>query len=103
MNDPFAFEFTDVVKQKLHIRVQQRNGKKSITTVEGFDDDLDVKRICKAMRKMFNCNGNVIHDKEKEIDILQLQGDQRDNVKDWILAQQIIPKSEVDRIVVHGF
>lgn len=103
MNEPFTFEFDSVVKQKLHIRVQQRNGKKSITTVEGFDDDLDVKRICKAMRKVFSCNGNVVEDKEKGMDILQLQGDQRDNVKEWVLAQQIISKSEADRIVVHGF
>ena len=90
-------------KPKLHVRIQKRNGKKCITTAQGFEEDLDVKRICKAMRKQFNCNGNVIHDKEKEIDVLQLQGDQRENVKEWILAQQIIPKSEADRIVVHGF
>ena len=91
-----------IVKPKLHIRVQQRNGKKSITTVQGFETDLDVKRICKHMRKHFNCNGNVTSDPEKG-EVIQLQGDQRDNVKEWILVQEIIAKNEADRIVIHGF
>ena len=91
-----------IVKPKLHIRVQQRNGKKSITTVQGFETDLDVKRICKHMRKHFNCNGNVTSDPEKG-EVIQLQGDQRDNVKEWILVQEIISKNEADRIVIHGF
>ena len=88
-------------KPKLHIRVRKRNGRKCITTIEGFEEDLDVKRICKAMRKQFNCNGNVVND-EQHTDVLQLQGDQRENVKEWILSNQIIGKNESDRIVVHG-
>lgn len=35
-------------QSKVHIRVQQRNGRKCITTVQGLADDLDIKRICKA-------------------------------------------------------
>ena len=38
-------------QSKVHIRVQQRNGRKCITTVQGLADDLDVKRICKAFKK----------------------------------------------------
>lgn len=100
-------DFTDTTKNvlykpKLHIRVQKRNGKKCITTISGFEEDLDVKRICKAMRKQFSCNGNVIED-EDEGEVMQLQGDQRENVKEWILDNQVIAKNEVDRIVIHGF
>jgi translation initiation factor 1 len=89
-------------KPKLHIRIQKRNGKKCITTVAGFEEDLDVKRICKAMRKQFSCNGNVLED-EEEGEVMQLQGDQRENVKQWLLENQVFQKNEVDRIVVHGF
>jgi translation initiation factor 1 len=89
-------------KSKVHIRVQQRNGKKCITSIEGLDDDLDQKRICKHMRKLFNCNGNVIHD-ELRGDIIQLQGDQRDNVRAFLLEQTVIEPHEKDRLVVHGF
>lgn len=91
-----------ILKNRYHIRIQQRNGKKAITTLQGLEDDLDVKRICKYMRKSFNCNGNVKKDKFDE-DIIQLQGDQRENIKQWLLDQQIIEKQEVSRIVVHGF
>ena len=91
-----------ILKNRYHIRIQQRNGKKAITTLQGLEDDLDIKRICKYMRKSFNCNGNVKKDKFDE-DIIQLQGDQRENIKQWLLDQQIIEKQEVSRIVVHGF
>ena len=35
----------------IHIRVQQRNGRKCITTIQGLADELDIKRICKAFKK----------------------------------------------------
>lgn len=97
-----SFSNTILNKPKLHVRIQKRNGKKCITTVEGFEEDLDVKRICKAMRKQFNCNGNVILG-DDDGDVMQLQGDQRQNVKDWLLDNQVFQKNEVDRIVMHGF
>lgn len=91
-----------ILKNRYHIRIQQRNGKKAITTLQGLEDDLDVERICKYMRKSFNCNGNVKKD-DFDGDIIQLQGDQRENIKEWLLDQQIIERQEVSRIVIHGF
>jgi translation initiation factor 1 len=103
MMDPFDNEaFDTLTKSKIHIRIQQRNGRKCITTIAGLEDDLDIKRICKAMKSVFNCNGNVIQDEDKG-DVIQLQGDQRDNAKTWLLEQEIIGKNEVDRFVIHGF
>lgn len=100
----FSTQITDdLVKSKIHLRIQQRNGKKSITTCEGLEDDLDIKRICKAMRKQFNCNGNITEVKETGNEVIQLQGDQRENIRNWLLEQEIIIKSESSRIVVHGF
>jgi translation initiation factor 1 len=89
-------------KSKVHIRVQQRNGKKCITSIQGLDDDLDQKRICKHMRRNFNCNGNVVKD-EDGVEVIQLQGDQRDNARAFLLEQTVIEPHEKDRIVVHGF
>jgi len=89
-------------KSKVHIRVQQRNGKKCITSIEGLDDDLDQKRICKHMRKLFNCNGNVVNDEDRG-EVIQLQGDQRENARAFLLEQTVIEAHEKDRIVVHGF
>lgn len=100
MDDPFA---SGGRGGKIHIRVQQRNGRKCITTIQGLDEDLDLKRICKAMKRTFNCNGSIESDKEMG-EIIQLQGDQRDNARSWLLDQEIIPKADADdRLVVHGF
>ena len=93
----------EITKSKIHIRIQQRNGKKSITTIEGLENDLDLKRICKSMRKTFNCNGNVTLMKDSEQEIIQLQGDQRENAKNWLIDQEIVSKSDLARLVIHGF
>lgn len=85
---------------KIHLRLQQQ-GRRNLTIIQDLDDDLDFPRICKDMRKKFNCNGNVVND-EKMGEIIQLQGDQRDNVKDWLIKNEIVTSREIDRIVVHG-
>jgi len=97
--DPFA---SNAPVSKINIRIQQRNGKKSITTIQGLDEDLDQKRICKAMRKQFSCNGN-LEVSETYGTIIQLQGDQRELAKEWLIAQEILTQAEADeRIVIHG-
>lgn len=98
-----TFQQNSFTKNKYHIRVQQRNGRKCITTLDGLEEDLDLKRICKAMREAFSCNGNVILKEEEGTGVIQLQGDQRENIKQWLLDMEIILRSEVDRIVIHGF
>lgn len=99
--DPF-FEQSSLTKNKYHIRVQQRNGRKCITTLDGLEEDLDLKRICRAMRNCFSCNGTVAKQKDGS-EVIQLQGDQRETIKQWLLDMEIILKNEADRIVVHGF
>ena len=67
----------------IHIRVQQRNGRKCITTVQGLNQELDLQKILKALKKANNCNGTVVADDEMG-DVLQLQGDQRKAVADFL-------------------
>ena len=49
-----------------------------------------------------NTNGSITEDEDMG-EIIQLQGDQRQNVKEWLLAQEVITAQEADRIVIHGF
>jgi translation initiation factor 1 len=86
-------------EEKIHVRVQQRNGRKCITTVAGLADDLDAKRICKAFKKNFSCNGAVQKDEEVG-DVIQLSGDQRTNVKQFLVDQEIC---HGENVVLHGF
>ncbi|KAJ1626794.1 translation initiation factor SUI1 [Pavlovales sp. CCMP2436] len=83
----------------IHIRVQQRNGRKCITTVQGLDAALDLKKVLKVIKKEYCCNGNIQED-EVMGQILQFQGDQRQNVGKFLIDNQLAPK---DKIKTHGF
>jgi len=100
--DPFA-EAKDSgapgAKEYVHIRIQQRNGKKSLTTVQGLRKDFSYERILKDLKKEFCCNGNVVQDKELG-KIIQLQGDQRKNVANFLVQAGLVKK---DHIKIHGF
>jgi len=85
-DDKPVAENEDVSKktEKIHLRVQQRNGRKSITTVQGLSSDLDLKKIVKAVKKKYNCNGCIVED-EKLGQILQFQGDHRDSLTTFLV------------------
>ena len=51
-SDPFG---TGKGRGKIHVRIQQRNGRKCITTIQGLDSDLDLGRIMKNMKKNCAC------------------------------------------------
>ncbi|KAJ6982500.1 protein translation factor SUI1 [Populus alba x Populus x berolinensis] len=84
-------------KEYVHIRIQQRNGKKSLTTVQGLPKELSYEKILKTLKKDFCCNGNVVQDKELG-KVIQLQGDQRKNVQNFLVNQNIVKK---DQIKIH--
>lgn len=98
----------------IHIRIQQRNGRKTLTTVQGIADDYDKKKLVKAFKKVglqgsgggsshaqqgclcgakgvfvsllqkFACNGTVIEHPEYG-EVIQLQGDQRKNICQFLV------------------
>ena len=37
---------------KVHIRIQQRNGRKTITTLQGIEEKYDQKKLAKAFKKV---------------------------------------------------
>jgi len=84
---------------KIHIRIQQRNGKKSICSVQGLNSDLDLKKILKTWKKTMNCNGTILED-ENFGKIIQIQGDKRKDIKTFLLENNI---STEEDIIIHGF
>lgn len=100
--DPFAEEEnlgSHGTREYVHIRIQQRNGKKSITTVEGLKKDVGFEKLLKDLKKDFCCNGNVVNDKLLG-KIIQLQGDQRKNVSQFLVNKGVLKK---DQIKIHGY
>ncbi|XP_057950613.1 protein translation factor SUI1 homolog 1 isoform X1 [Malania oleifera] len=71
-------------KEYVHIRIQQRNGRKSLTTVQGLKKEYSYNKILKDLKKEFCCNGTVVQDPELG-QVIQLQGDQRKNVSTFLV------------------
>ncbi|KAK2090095.1 Eukaryotic translation initiation factor 1b [Saguinus oedipus] len=78
----------------IHIRIQQRNGRKTLTTVQGIADDYDKKKLVKAFKKKFACNGTVIEHPEYG-EVIQLQGDQRKNICQFLLEVGIVKEEQL--------
>ncbi|SCV03241.1 LANO_0G03004g1_1 [Lachancea nothofagi CBS 11611] len=99
--DPFADtgdNETDTANY-IHIRIQQRNGRKTLTTVQGLPAEYDLKRILKVLKKDFACNGNIVKDDEMG-EIIQMQGDQRAKVCEFMVTQLGMKKKNIK---IHGF
>jgi translation initiation factor SUI1 len=74
--------------------------RKSIITVTGLPYTLDLKRILRTIKKENCCNGAVLNDENTGTGILQFHGDQRDQVRNFLLKEQICDRNEVK---VYGF
>ena len=102
--DPWADAVETVDKiskqdQPIHIRIQQRNGRKTLTTVQGIAEDYDKKKLVRVFKKNFFCNGTVTKNEEYG-EVIQLQGDQRTNISEFLLS---IGLAEKKQLYVHGF
>lgn len=83
----------------IHLRVQQRTGRKRITIVEGLNEKkYNLKLILKSLKKEFHCNGNIEED-ETYGKVIKLTGDKRADVKKFLIQEGIASQ---DNIKVHG-
>ena len=98
------------------MRIQQRNGRKCVTTVQGLSAALDLEKIKRAMCKRFSCGGSLsapakksgkeefsLHEEEEEEEeapVIQLTGDQRQNVLNFLCQEELAAK---ENVIVHGF
>ncbi|KAI3398608.1 hypothetical protein diail_8956 [Diaporthe ilicicola] len=103
---PFAEADEDTGEQSkapdyIHIRIQQRNGRKTLTTVQGIPAKFSRKKILAVVKKKFACNGTIVNDAEMG-EVIQLQGDQRKDFQEFLTSKdglELDPKT----IKVHGF
>ena len=96
LNDEFDITFDDnhvLMNNKIHIKLVQRTGRKYITIIEDLNIDLH-KKFIKNCKKLFNTNGWITED------IIYLNGDNRDKVKELLIKKYNI---ENDNIYIHGF
>lgn len=100
--DPFAEDegqLGGASDRLIHIRIQQRNGRKTLTTVQGISPEFDFKKIVKIAKKEFACNGTVV-DHPEYGEVIQLQGDQRNHISKFLKETGL---AREEQIKVHGF
>jgi len=99
--DPFADTGGDSSQTQnyIHVRIQQRNGRKTLTTVQGLPKEFDPKRILKTLKKDFATNGTIVEDKDLG-EVIQLQGDQRVKIFEFLDKELQIPQKNIK---IHGF
>ncbi|EFC47332.1 predicted protein [Naegleria gruberi] len=91
---------TTVTEQNfVHIRVQKRNGRKCVTIVEGLPRNFKFKKFISGVKHKFCCNGTIVED-EKAGKVIQVSGDQRGNISEFLLEEGIVTK---ESLKVHGF
>lgn len=88
--------------KKIHIRTQQ-NGRKWLTIIEGLDDDLDLDRIAKALKRSFHCSATSCVNEADGVEYIKLSGNQRDRITDWLVTNEVLTEKEAKaRIIIHG-
>jgi translation initiation factor 1 len=83
-----------------------------LTTVQGLDKAYDAKKVLKAFKKEFACNGTVVSSEEAELDnpaptaaaggkakqnfgqVIQLQGDQRAKIREFLIATGMVAERD---------
>jgi translation initiation factor 1 len=73
----------------IHKIIQQRNDRKTLTTVQGITDDYDKKKLVKAFKKKIACNGTKIEHPEENGEVIQLQGDQCKNICQFLIEPRL--------------
>merc|ERR1711865_1110120 len=100
-------ESMQIEKGRMFLRVQQRTSRKNFTIVWGFPIEIDLKLVCKEMATRFQCGGSIVEKpaQRKGVDVkintVQLQGDHRNGVIDFLFEQAFI--SSRDQVTTIGF
>jgi translation initiation factor SUI1 len=79
---------------KVTITVDKRGGKKCITNVIGMADDLDLHKILSYLKKKHNCSGSILKD-EKYGEIMSFTGDQKENIYNFLIKEEIYDKEDI--------
>lgn len=87
-----------IFKQQIHLRKQDRNGRKCVTIIEGLNGEtLNLKKLSQNLAKNNQCSCTVINCDTKKV--IQMTGDKRESVKKFLIDEEIAEELEIN---VHG-
>ncbi|OEL16166.1 Protein translation factor SUI1-like protein [Dichanthelium oligosanthes] len=76
----------------VHLRTQQRNGRKCLTTVQGLSAAYNYAKILRDLKRELYCSGIMVEDEDLS-NIVQLQGDHRKAVAAFLVKAGIVSKA----------
>ncbi len=71
-----------------------------ITIIEGLPTELDFKKLVSYFKKEYCCTGTVIEDEDTGASVIQLTGDQREDVANFLIEEGLAIKSNIK---IHGY
>ncbi|EGR33056.1 protein translation factor sui1, putative [Ichthyophthirius multifiliis] len=97
-DDQFGDDFNELDDFSIiHIRVQQRRGRKCFTSIEGIPPIFDYNKIIKYWKKWLNCNGTLVEEDGQKT--IRLNGDHRENISKFLANEGITTE---ENIRIHG-
>jgi len=91
-NDDFLQEINKALEKDtttyIDIRNVQRNGRKSITTIEGLSNEMDLKQLLSTWKKQFSCNGSIQKMENNQL-VIQLSGNKSAEIKQYLVEHRI--------------
>lgn len=79
--------------KEVNIRVQQRNGRKCITTVSNLNQFINFDTLVKHFKTEWGCAGTVIPTPNGKV--LQLQGDQLEKLKEFLVTEKLVLRENI--------
>lgn len=92
-------EIETICEHTIEIMVTKRNNKKFYTDVMGIDKKYNYEKILKEMKRKFSCNGSVKISKANNKNYIQLNGDQKENIFNFLIEENIC---SIDKIKIRG-
>ncbi|EHY65653.1 translation initiation factor 1 [Nematocida ausubeli] len=88
----FSDNETKFEDNEIHVRKQNRKGRKWLTTVENIPDSFDITKLMTALKKELCCNGTIVTDASGKR-IMQMQGDHGKKIQEKL--QEIFPAYKI--------
>uniref|UniRef100_A0A6C0BE53 SUI1 domain-containing protein n=1 Tax=viral metagenome TaxID=1070528 RepID=A0A6C0BE53_9ZZZZ len=83
----------------IHIRTQQRNGRKCFTLIEFFDNDKECEKLIKKLKKIQSCGGYTRKDENSGKYVVILNGDHRAFIYEYLTSVEPYCNSTIN---IHG-
>ncbi|KAI5133981.1 translation initiation factor 1 [Nematocida ausubeli] len=88
----FSDNETKFEDNEIHVRKQNRKGRKWLTTVENIPDSFDITKLMTALKKELCCNGTIVTDASGKR-VMQMQGDHGKKIQEKL--QEIFPAYKI--------